>query len=223
MYEPLRFFHRSLQSETENNVNENKKNTLFYFNYRYFATGCSFKTLSYYFLRGHTTIRKIVAETSKAIWEILQPKYMPYPSKDLWMQTANRYWELWNLPNCVGSIDGKHIRIKAPLKSGSTYFNYKGYFSIVLLAVCDADGVFLSVDVGEYGRNSDGRALRESAFGKALANDQLNLPEAAPLPGESAGSDFSYYFAADEAFLLTNHIMKPYPRRQLTNEKRIFN
>lgn len=162
-------------------------------------------------------------ETCKAIWKILQPEYMPVPSEELWLKTAKRYWELWNLPNCIGSIDGKHIRIKSPAKSGSAYFNYKGYFSIVLLAVADADGLFLSVDIGEYGRNSDGKALRESAFGKALASNQLNLPEPSALPGNYGNINFPYYFAADEAFALTNHIMKPYPRRQLTNEKRIFN
>lgn len=147
---------------------------------------------------------------------------MPVPSEELWLKTAKRYWELWNLPNCVGSVDGKHIRIKSPAKSGSAYFNYKGYFSIVLLAVADADGLFLSIDIGEYGRNSDGMALRESAFGKALAKyNQLNLPEPSALPGNYENINFPYYFAADEAFALTNHIMKPYPRRQLTNEKRI--
>lgn len=146
---------------------------------------------------------------------------MPNPTKKQWLKVADRYWELWNLPNCVGAIDGKHIKIKAPPNSGSSFYNYKGYFSIVLMAVSDADGLFLSVDIGEYGRNSDGRALKESEFGKALFNDQLSLPEPTYLPGEE--DIFPYYFVADEAFPLTDHIMRPYPRRQLTNERRIYN
>lgn len=120
---------------------------------------------------------------------------MPVPSEELWLKTAKRYWELWNLPNCVGSAVGKHIRIKFPAKSGSAYFNYKSYFLIVLLAVAYADGLFLSVDIGEYGRNSDGKALRERVFGKALANNQLDLPEPSALPGNE-NINFLYYFAA---------------------------
>lgn len=81
--------------------------------------------------------------------------------------------------------------------------------------------VDLSVNVGEYGRNSDGRMLKESSFGKALFSAHLRLPEPTPLPGEDVNKLFPFYFVADEAFPLTNNVMNPYARSQLTNENRI--
>ncbi|CAH2004839.1 unnamed protein product [Acanthoscelides obtectus] len=189
---------------------------------RYFASGCSFKALSYYFVKGHSTVRAVVHQTAKVIWEKLQPKYMPVPTTAKWMQIADRFHSLWNLPNCIGSIDGKHIRIQAPPRSGSAYINYKGFFSTVLLAVADADGMFVTVDVGEYGRNSDGRALMNSNFGRALQSSNLDLPQPRPIPGDV--KQIPFYFTADEAFPLKKNIMKPFSRRELTtNNRRIFN
>ncbi|KAK9700356.1 DDE superfamily endonuclease [Popillia japonica] len=184
---------------------------------RYYATGCTFKTLSYNFLRGHTSIRNVVVSTSLAIWNVLQPHFLPIQTAQQWKKIADRYYELWNLRHCLGSVDGKHIRIKAPPKSGSAFYNYRQYFSIVSLATADADGLFLTIDVGEYGRNSDGRVFRESAFGKALINKQIDLPGASHLPGEPDLAPFPYYFVGDEAFPLMENLMRPmrpYPRRQ---------
>lgn len=47
------------------------------------------------------------------------------------------------------------IRIKAPTKGGSAFFNYKEYHSIVLLAVVDAHCRFTAIDIGCYTMEED--------------------------------------------------------------------
>lgn len=84
---------------------------------------------------------------------------------------------------CWSCVDGKHVEIQAPANSGSIYYNNKGSFSIVLLAVVDARYHFLMVDVGAYGKSSDGGTLSSSAFGKVLRNKTRDLPTDQPLPG----------------------------------------
>ena len=81
-----------------------------------------------------------------------------------WVDIANEYEELWNFYNCVGAIDSKHVNMKCPVNLGSYFFHYKGSFSIVLLALLDADYEFRYIDVGCNGRISDGCVFRNSSL-----------------------------------------------------------
>nr|CAI5824130.1 unnamed protein product [Callosobruchus analis] len=81
-----------------------------------------------------------------------------------WLTVAQRFETVWDFPNCVGSMDGKHIALQAPVNSGSEYHNYKGFFSIVLFALVDADYNFLFVDIGCQGRISDGGVFQNSVL-----------------------------------------------------------
>lgn len=106
------------------------------------------QVVAWSFLIGKTTVSVIVRETCAVIWEVLSPIYLKTPTIEDWRDKSKIFCELWNLPNCCGAIDGKHISIQAPNKSGSMYFNYKKTFSIILMAVCDADYIFTVVDIG---------------------------------------------------------------------------
>lgn len=128
---------------------------------------------------------------------------------------------MWNTPNVIGALDGKHIIFRAPRQEGSIYFNYKQSHSIVLLALVDAKYNFTYIDVGVNGRVSDGGVYRQSSLAKAVASNYLKIPEERCLPGRNMPVPFVIF--ADAAFPLSHNILKPFPFRNLTNEQRIFN
>lgn len=105
-------------------------------------------------------------------------------------------------------MDGKHIVLQAPIGSGSEYFNYKSFFSIVLFALVDADYNFLFANIGCQGRISDGGVFKSSSLWKRLERNKLNIPEPERLPGRQ--KLVPYVFLADDAFALHENIMKPY-------------
>lgn len=183
----------------------------------------SFRSVAFSFRMGETTVNKIVKETCDAIHNILMPLYIPKPTKDTWKKIQTDFYNKWNFPNCVGAVDGKHVQVFAPNRSGSTFFNYKGGFSIVLMAIVDATYRYIMIDVGAYGGNSDGRVFANCAFGKSwLTNDEsLDLPESHPLP--PIDTLMPLVLVADEAFPLKENILRPFPGKNLPERERIFN
>lgn len=157
------------------------------------------------------------------MWTVLHEKYMPIPDKGHWKEISHRFETLWNLPNCLGSIDGKHVRVQKLPGSGSKNFNYKSFHSLVLMAAADADGNFIMIETGYSGRNSDGGIFRASRMTHWLNDGMLDLPEARTLPHDNTSSKFPFYFVADEAFPLQRNLMRPYPKRRLNDRTRFFN
>jgi hypothetical protein len=97
----------------------------------------------------------IVVQVCKAIWKKIQKQHMPEPTVAHFEKIADDFWGTWQFPNCIGCIDGEHIRIKSPRNSGSMYYCYKNCFSIGLLEVTDANYMFITTDVGSFGKDSD--------------------------------------------------------------------
>jgi len=80
--------------------------------------------------------------------------------KNDWICTADEFCERTNFPNCIGAVDGEHIRIRKPNDSGSQFFNYNNFSSTVIMAVADADYCIISVEVGACGSSNDFNVLK---------------------------------------------------------------
>ncbi|XP_063808353.1 uncharacterized protein LOC135009520 [Pseudophryne corroboree] len=153
------------------------------------------------------------------IVKVLQYQYCKFPtSMEEWKAIAEEFAQRWNFPNCGGAIDGKHVRISQPVNSGSYYYTYKGYFSIVLMAVGNANYEFIFLDVSRNRCASYGGTLNNTKFYQRLTSNTLHLPS-----DKKTKHVLNFVFVADEAFALYEHIMKPYAQKGLNHDKRIFN
>lgn len=172
---------------------------------------------------GECTVRQIVYSTCEALWRLLRPMVMPAPTKELWMKIEEDFKTQWNYPNCCGAIDGKHVVTDKPANSGSLFYNYKHTFSIVLMALVDANYKFITISVGAYGKDSDAGIFSKSKLGKKLAAGQLHFPDDKPLPGFT--EPVPHVIIGDEGFPLQEHLMRPYPRTQLKSclAKTVYN
>jgi len=88
------------------------------------------------------------------------------------------------------------------------YFNYKGFMSVNLQAVADAQRRFIYGSVTSPGSEGDQKAWACTSLGDWL--------ESNPLPP-------GYYFLADEAYKADEHCVTPYPGQDLPPDKDNFN
>ncbi|XP_063366264.1 uncharacterized protein LOC134654720 [Cydia amplana] len=135
-----------------------------------------------------------------------------------WLEIAEEFNGKWNFPDCLGVLDGKHCVMQSPIHSGSEYINYKGTFSIVLLALVDAGYKFIFVDCS---CGNDDMNLN-TEFYKKLSRSELDLPQSDFLPSQE--EKMPYFFVAGSAFALTVNMMKPCAGNHNKGTKeRVFN
>ncbi|XP_037806088.1 protein ANTAGONIST OF LIKE HETEROCHROMATIN PROTEIN 1-like [Lucilia sericata] len=186
----------------------------------YLGHGCSLQSIAWSHKLGKLTVRGIVLQTCEVLWRTLSPIYLSEPTTQQYKDIEKDFNSMWNAPNCVGAIDGKHVGIKNPPNSGSMFYNYKKHFSLVLLGVCDAKYTFTSVSVGSFGSQSDSGIFRLSPFGESVMTGNVPVPPHKPLSA-STDDPFPHYFIGDADFPLRNNLMRP--GSNLDTKKAIYN
>ncbi|XP_075769752.1 butyrophilin subfamily 3 member A3-like isoform X2 [Pelodiscus sinensis] len=155
-------------------------------------------------------------EVVKAINRVLLRRVVRLANPD----TVIRGFGTLGFPNCRGAIDGMHIPIRAPEHQASRYVNRKGYFSMILQAVCDHRGQFTDINVGWSGKAHDARVYRNSSVCQRLQAGTF-FPDRHIRVGDV---DMPMCLVGDASYPLQPWLMKPYtghlnPSRQTFNAR----
>ena len=100
------------------------------------------------------------------------------------------------MPHCLGAI--KHVAINQPSRSGMIYFNYKKLFSIILLAVTDANYHFIFCDIGCEGSAGDAHMFNHSNLKAYIEVDVMHWPRPDLMTNDQA---MPYILVRDNAFV----------------------
>ena len=189
---------------------------------RHLASGTKYHSMSYGWRVPHNTISLLIPKVCQAIIDEYKDEVMKCPTTpEEWRAISDKFAERWNFPHACGALDGKHVNCKCPPNSGSLYYNYKGFYSVVLMALVDADYKFIWADIGGMGSASDAQIYNASELKECVEDGSLGFPDPEPLPNDNL--DVPYFFVGDDAFALRTDMMKPYSLRGMTRPERILN
>jgi hypothetical protein len=167
---------------------------------------------------GLSTISNIVREVCESLWATFKKSCFPTITEELLTKVATEFEERANFPHVIEAIDRKHIRVIKPEGSASMNFNYKHFFSILLLTACDSNYKFLYIDVGAPGKSSDSITFKNSSLYKLLKTNKIKLPPPKPLLDK-----IPYFLIRDEGFGLCQFLLRSFGGKYLFVGKKIFN
>lgn len=180
---------------------------------RFLATGSFLMTIGDLFGIHKATVSRIVHRFAR-VFASKRSDFIKFSSGSELRKVKREFFNLAGFPGVVGALDCTHIRIIRP--SGNTaelYRNRKGYFSINVQMVCDANLMITSIVSRWPGSTHDARIFNSSALSMKFENNEVD----GLLLGDNGYPNLSY--------LLTPllHPRNPSERRYNSSHKKARN
>ena len=166
------------------------------------------------------TVCHIVHEACTAIVKLLLPKCIRFLVGDSFKETVKGFLDRWEIPQCVGAIDGSHIPVRPPSMNHTDYYNRKGWYSILVQAVVDANYLVTDLNVGWSGSVHDAGVLSNSELYRNCINYEYLQSDALQINNHT----IPLVLIGDCAYPLLLWLIKPFPTTSLiTEEQKKFN
>jgi len=149
---------------------------------------------------------RYIEEVCAAIVVVIKPLYMRKPTKEEALQVQERFAARRGIGNVGAAVNGTHVPWQPDsLEFMEDFHNYKGWYSILVVAVVNNFYMFVDSEVGNPGRMSD--PMRESFFFQDMKRDR----EGWLGPNE--------LMITDGAFSSGEFVLTPFPGTNLKNLK----
>ncbi len=173
------------------------------------AAGHNYHSLMYSFWVASNTISLIIRKVCSTIIDEFSAEVLDcLMSPQEWKRVSDQFADRWQMYHANRTIDGNHMPIKCPEKSGSLFYNYKVFYSIILLALVDEDYMFLWVDVGQNRSSSDAQIFNQCELKEAIKDGTIGFPPDDPLSDDDR--PIPYFILGDDVFALKTWLMKPF-------------
>ena len=174
----------------------------------YLAQGFTFSQLSLMYSVGHTTAVNVVHDTIDKLFSNFVRESIRFPAGDELGQVIADFEHLYGggLPQCAGAVDGTFMHIRKPTIHGDSYWCYKNYTAIFLLACVDARGVFMYVNAGCPGSTGDASVFNYSLLARNVHRRKWLGTHNRIINGV----DVQPYLVGDSAFALSPMLLKCY-------------
>ena len=73
------------------------------------------------------TVGRIIEKTCSVLWNSLSEQGYLHVTNNAeeWKRIAKEFEQQSDFPHALGALDGKHVVMQAPARSGSIFFNHK--------------------------------------------------------------------------------------------------
>ncbi|XP_069601629.1 uncharacterized protein [Ranitomeya imitator] len=87
---------------------------------RFLATGESLSSFHFQYRLGISTLSGIVADTCRALWNVLLDEFIPLPTEDMWIEIAEKFWSVCDFPIWERWMESRYALSNPPELDGST-------------------------------------------------------------------------------------------------------
>ena len=183
------------------------------------ATCAEYRTIGHLFGIARCTVCVIVHQTVDAIVKTLLRSYIKFPTGPNLENTVADFEKKWHFP-CAGAIDGSHIPIRPPALNHTDYYNRKGFYSVILQGVVDANYLFRDIHVGWPGSVHDARVFVNSSLYQKANNKEILQGHVLDINGCLV----SPFMVGDSGYPLLSWLVKPYPHNgNLSSQQKTYN